>query len=214
MSRTAQTAERIYVALKRELSSGRFRPGMPLPLRSLAREFETSVSPVRDAMVRLAGERILEAHPAGGFQRPALREKDLRQLYGWHAHLLGLLLRDRKPGWSISDLSPLFEVLDPADSSAIADATAALFCRIAECSDNVEHVEALRMADARLRAIRISEADIPDRVAELRAVAAATADGNHRAARTAIWAYQRRRLRRIREIVKAAGGTTDQAMAL
>jgi DNA-binding GntR family transcriptional regulator len=211
MSPTALTAERIYVALKREILSGRFKPGGPLPLRSLASEFGTSVSPVRDAMARLCGERILETHPGGGFQRPALREKDLRALYGWHAHLLGLILRQRKPGWSMPDLSTLFDTLDPADAPAIADATATLFSRIAECSDNIEHVEALRAADARLQATRLAETDIPDRPAELRAVAAATASGSHSAARAAIWAYQRRRLRRIREIVRAAGGTiTDQ----
>lgn len=212
MSPTALTADRIYTILKREILSGRFKPGSPLPLRSLAREFGTSVSPVRDAMVRLGGQRILETHAGGGFQCPTPRERDLRYLYSWHAHLLGLILRERKPGWSMPDLSTLFDTLDPTDAPAIADAAAILFGRIAECSDNIEHVEALLTADARLHATRIAETDIPDRIDELRAVAAATASGSHRAARAAIWAYQRRRLRRIREIVKAAGGTlTDHA---
>jgi hypothetical protein len=105
------------------------------------------------------------------------------------------------------DLGPLLDVLDPQDASAIASATTTLFCRIAECGQNIEHVEAARAAEARLQAIRMAEADIPDRIGELRLVAIATASGSCRAARAAIWAYQRRRLRRIREIVKAAGGT-------
>ena len=207
MSPAAITAERTYKALKREVLSGRFTPGAVLSLPLLAREFGTSVSPVRDAMARLSGERILEAHPGGGFQLPALREKDLADLYRWHGHLLGLVLRERRRGWSMPDLTALFDAIDPNDAPGIANASDILFDRIADCSDNAEYATALRAAGDRLHATRIAEAVIPARIGELKAVATATASGSPGATRTAIWSYQRRRLRRIREIVTAAGGT-------
>jgi DNA-binding GntR family transcriptional regulator len=206
MSHGSPTFDRVYAVLKREILSGRFKPGSLLPLRSLAGEFGTSVSPVRDAMARLVGERILEVHIGGGFQRPILREKELRDLYSWHTHLMRLVLRDRRREWIMPGLSPMFDALEPLNAQAIADATTILFCRIAECSDNIEHVEAVRTANDRLHATRVAEACVPDRVEELRAVAAATASGSHSAAQAAIWSYQRRRLRRIGDIVAAAGG--------
>lgn len=197
------TADRVYEALKREILGSRFRPGALLPLHLLGKEFGTSVTPVRVAMARLVGERILESHVGGGFQRPLLLEKDLRDLYSWHAHLMRLVLRDRKHEWVMPDLSPMFDVLEPSDSAAIAEATAVLFCRIGECSGNVEHVAAVKAANDRLHATRIAETGIPDRIEELRAVATATASGSHRTARTAIWSYQRRRVRRIGAILIA-----------
>lgn len=212
MSYGSTTVDRVYMLLKREILSGRFRPGSLLPLRSLAGEFGTSVSPVRDAMARLVGERILEVHIGGGCQRPILRERELSDLYSWHAHLMRLVLRDRRSDWIMPNLSDVFDALKPLDACAIADATSILFCRIAECSDNVEHVEAVRAANDRLHATRVAEACIPDRIDELRAVAAATVSGSHGAARAAIWSYQRRRLRRINDIVIAAGGAAKDTV--
>jgi DNA-binding GntR family transcriptional regulator len=199
--------DRVYDALKHETLSGRFKPGALLPLRLLAIEFGTSVSPVRDAMARLVGERILEMHTGGGFQRPLLREKELRDLYSWHTHLMRLVLRDRRPEWTMPDLSQVFDALEPLNAQAIADATSILFCRIAECSDNIEHVEAVRTANDRLHATRVAETDIPDRIEELRAVSAATGGGSQSAARTAIWSYHRRRLRRVGDIATVVTST-------
>lgn len=199
------TVDRVYETLKSELLSGRFRPGALLPLRLLAREFGTSVSPVRVAMARLVGERLLQTHAGGGFQRPQLLATDLGNLYSWHAHLMRLVLRNRRPEWTMPDLLPMLDALEPSNSHAVANATAILFGRIAECSDNFEHLEAVRAANDRLHATRIAEVDIPDRIEELLAVAAATASGSHSAARAAIWSYHRRRVRRLSSIIVAAG---------
>ena len=214
MAHGSTTVDRVYAVLKREILSGRFKPGSLLPLRSLGRELGTSVSPVRDAMARLVGERILEVHVGGGFQRPVLRERELRDLYSWHAHLMRLVLRNRSPEWIMPNLSEVFDALEPSNACAIADAATILFCRIAECSGNIEHIEAVRAVNDRLHATRVAETCVPDRVEELRAVAAATASGSHSAAQAAIWSYQRRRLRRIGDIVTTAGGTIiDMASA-
>lgn len=209
MSHGGAVTDRAYVALKREILIGRFKPGMPLPLGALAKEFGMSVSPVRGAAGRLFGERLLEPHADGSFECPILSEQALRDLYNWHAHLMRLVLRDRKPGTEKPSLSQMVDGLDGSNAIAIADMTSALFCRFAEYSDDIEHVEAVRAANDRLHAIRLHETVIPDRVRELKAVAAATASGSHRTARAALWSYHRRRLRRVSGIVQAIAGATS-----
>jgi len=51
---------RTYVALKDALIGGRFRPGERLLMQDLALQFGTSVTPVREACMRLVAERGLE----------------------------------------------------------------------------------------------------------------------------------------------------------
>jgi len=50
----------IYGKLRAMLRDGRFGPGAKLKLRELAQEFGTSLTPVREALNRLAAERVLE----------------------------------------------------------------------------------------------------------------------------------------------------------
>jgi DNA-binding GntR family transcriptional regulator len=52
----------IYNKLCSDLQDGRYAPGTKLILRDLAQEFDVSLTPVRDALNRLVGERILEMH--------------------------------------------------------------------------------------------------------------------------------------------------------
>lgn len=51
---------RTYVALKDALIAGRFRPGQRLLMQDLADQLGTSVTPVREACMRLVSERGLE----------------------------------------------------------------------------------------------------------------------------------------------------------
>src|SRR5687767_2415519 len=51
---------RTYVALKDALIAGNFRPGQRLLMQDLAQQLGTSVTPVREACMRLVSERGLE----------------------------------------------------------------------------------------------------------------------------------------------------------
>ena len=51
---------RTYIALKDALIAGSFRPGQRLLMQDLAAQFGTSVTPVREACMRLVSERGLE----------------------------------------------------------------------------------------------------------------------------------------------------------
>lgn len=54
------------------LTSGRYKPGQALSIRSLTEEFGTSTMPIREALKRLAGERALEVTPNRAFRVPVL----------------------------------------------------------------------------------------------------------------------------------------------
>ncbi len=70
-----------YEELRRMLVTGRLEPGMQLVNRKLADEIGMSMTPVREAVTRLASEGLVEHVPgAGAFVRRITRQ-ELAQLY-------------------------------------------------------------------------------------------------------------------------------------
>src|SRR3546814_13376697 len=58
---------------------------------------DASATPVRDALHRLSGERIVDSWHQEGFRQPLLTEADLVDLYEWGGMLLALALTGRQP---------------------------------------------------------------------------------------------------------------------
>lgn len=148
MSANVPASRKLYALLKNDIARGRFAPGAQLPLADLARELGTSVQPVRDVLARLVGERMLTFHPRAGFQVPLLTRREIRDLVDWHAHLLRMVLRERRPDWALPDMSNHFSNLDETDPLKVAELAAALFAAIAMASENIEHVDAIKVRDS------------------------------------------------------------------
>ena len=201
MSPEAVAAERVYRGLKQVILEGRFAPGTMLVVTSLAREFGTSIAPVRDSMQRLVGERLLDLHIGGGFQMPRLTASGLTQLYSWHQDLIKLALKFRRSGTSSSDYQPAFSSINDDDTHALAEATAELFVHIAGFSGNPEHVEAVRSVGERLHATRIRETKLSNRLHELKRIWELAGLGPSRDAQEAIRRYHRRRLRQVSRLI-------------
>src|SRR5947209_12126966 len=89
------TFERVYKAIRQRLREGSYRPGDRPEPAALSDELNESVTPVRDALHRLTGERLVEAPRHEGFRVPMLTETTLRQLYGWHLDLLLIAVMKR-----------------------------------------------------------------------------------------------------------------------
>ncbi len=87
------TMERVYAELKARIMAGEFAPGARLDPGQLAADLGASTTPVRDALHRLAGERLVDSWHQEGFRQPNVSEADLRDLYAWSAALLGYALR-------------------------------------------------------------------------------------------------------------------------
>jgi DNA-binding GntR family transcriptional regulator len=146
-----QAMERSYSALKQMLRDGVFAPGARLEANRIAEELGVSMTPVRDVLHRLAGERLVEAASGEGFHVPRLTEGELRDLYEWNSALLLIAIRTAR--------QPLAATSEGRDSDAgtLADETADLFDRIAATAPNREIRTAILNAGDRLHPYRIVE---------------------------------------------------------
>jgi DNA-binding GntR family transcriptional regulator len=74
-------SQRVYDELRSRLRSGQLRPGTRLVNRTLAKELGTSTIPLREAITRLASERLVEVVPGGGAYVRSPDIDELAELY-------------------------------------------------------------------------------------------------------------------------------------
>lgn len=193
------TFERVYLGIKAWLTAGHYRPGDRLEPSHLSEQLNSSVTPVRDALHRLTGERLVEAPRSEGFRVPLASEFMLRHLYAWHRDLLLLALAARKPFVPTSNLT-----FDPQKPPRIAHEQA-LFMGLAEATGNFEHVQALRSLLERLEPYQRLEGEVLDQLEEeASAIALAVEQGDRRALRSLLVRYHRRRSRVVPDLVAMA----------
>lgn len=198
------TGERVYLSIKTFLlAESALRPGERIDVGDLSRRFGASATPVRAALHRLVGERLLTALQGEGFLVPRLTEPDLADLYQWNAALLVNASR------SASD-EPAFGAEPPSVEDPIAGLED-LWARLAASAGNVEVEWAVAGASDRLHRPRCAELDlIPEfreETLELWRLAVSGASGG---LRQAIVAYHRRRLRLVPAIVRSLHGLSDR----
>ena len=187
------TFERVYSAIRERLRSGLDKPGSRLEPAALSDELNASVTPVRDALHRLTGERLVEAPRHEGFRAPMMTEATLRHLYAWHRDLLTLALLNRKA----------FEPTPVPSELTVHDRSNALFFTLAQWTGNPEHLAALRGVTARLEPVQQLEQLLLDALeAETDGIVAALRSGDRRAVRRSLAQYHRRRERIVPELVE------------
>lgn len=183
------TMERVYLELKARIMAVEFAPGSRLDPAQLARSLAASATPVRDALHRLSGERLIDSWHHEGFRQPILTEADLHDLYRWTALLLDLALRA-----SASSDPPL--VADPAlPSAGYASDLSRLVRQVALMSDDRELRFAIASAMERSEAFRSLELRVDPVCAD--AVAAMDEDLRYRrlsALRAKLTRFHRRRM--------------------
>ena len=200
------TFDRVYLALKEQLMSGRFTPGDHLEPMTIGEELNASITPVRDALHRLVGERLVEAPRNDGFRVPAPTEAELRDLYGWNCRLLDLAL-GRRASARVALLGT--GSAEPPDIATFMAAD--LFRLIAHRSGSPEHERAVENLNDRLGALRVAEQRLfEDAAEEFSSLAAAFRESDIAALRRGVGAYHRRRQRRVPEILVAARTLVEQ----
>ncbi len=191
---TPRIFERTYLELKREVTSGRHKPGQRLQARGLADILKASTSPVTNAMRQLVGERVLEYSSEDGFIIPWVNEQRLRDLLSWSAWVCVTGLEDIGTADCQADDTVL-----PAD---VVAATEHLFLAIAAPVQNTELTRNIGNNNDRLRAIRTLEHSlISDRADELNDLNQVRRAGTRPALVDAIGRYYRRRLDLIPQLV-------------
>ncbi len=189
------TFERVYAAIRDQLREGRFRPGDRLEPAALSDELNASVTPVRDALHRLTGERLVEAPRHEGFRVPIVTESMLRHMYAWHLDLLLLALAGRRGIETAPDIpdsgGPRYRTMN------------ALFLRLAGQGGNPEHRAAMTAVTDRLQSVQRLEATLLDAVeTETDAILDAVRRGDRIALRRSLARYHRRRQRIAPELLE------------
>jgi hypothetical protein len=149
------TMERVYLDLKARIMAGEFAPGSRLDAGQLTGRLVASVTPIRDALHRLSGERLIESWHREGFRQPILTEADLVDLYAWAQALLIFALRS--PG--AAPAMPERPIVG-AGGDDYAGRVARLFRTIALLTANRELRYAIDNMVDRTHLIRVAEARV------------------------------------------------------
>ncbi len=205
MIEKAGTGERTYLAIKTHLlAESDLRPGERVDIRDLSRRFGASASPVRSALHRMAGERLVVSHQGEGFSLPRITEPGLSDLYQWNAALLANALRATLPA-SPKDI-PEADIGDRPIPELER-----IFALLASQSDNVEVEWAVAGVSDRLCRARRAEIElVPDFGEEVLALRAGLQSGDAPAMRQMIVSFHRRRLRLVPAIVRLLHGLGDR----
>jgi hypothetical protein len=191
------TFERVYLDLRRQIVSGAFPPGTQLEPAGLAEGLVASITPVRDALHRLVGERLVHTPRNDGFRMPIYTEASIRDLYAWNLALLQLGLA--AGGRADPSRSQAGEGDEDDD---LAGRTARLFVAIARLSGSHEHEAAARRVNDRLMAIRLKETRLFDVAAEIGAIEAALDTFDLKRLRRLLGAYHRVRMKQVGNLLE------------
>ncbi|MEG3146195.1 GntR family transcriptional regulator [Sphingomonas sp. RT2P30] len=146
--------ERSYTMLREMLRGGGIAPGARLDANRLADEIGVSMTPVRDALNRLTGERLVDASSGEGFHAQQLGETELRHLYEWNSAILTMAVRTTPP----AALAQAVDQVGQGDS--VCDRTSASFDRIGHAVPNSELRAAIHASTIRLHPFRIVEPEV------------------------------------------------------
>lgn len=87
-------ADRAYAALREDVLAGRLAPASRLKLAALQKTYGLGISPLREALMRLAAEGLLRAEGQRGFTVAAVSLEELRDLTATRQHLEIAALRE------------------------------------------------------------------------------------------------------------------------
>ena len=97
----------IYHELTEQLISGAYEPGQRLKLNELAEQTGTSVSPVREALIRLVAEDSVEMSSLRAFAVPVLSSSRFNQILSMRLALEGLAVEKAAENITQGDLEEL-----------------------------------------------------------------------------------------------------------
>ncbi len=112
IKRLAQTplSDQIYQNLKWSLTIGEYVPGSELSIRSLAKKMGTSAMPVREALTRLASERLLISATNRSYKVASLEPKRVADQFFVRARLEGIATSLAVPNMTTRQIDQLEEL--------------------------------------------------------------------------------------------------------
>ena len=166
-SRLLSSADRIYLALREDLLSGRLAFGERIVEERLAERFSTSRTPVREALRRLEGDGHLERLGSALRQVPP-RLIDMTELYDLRFAVEQLIAEraarrgDRNALATLRDEWRTMEM--PADEPAFVRTDEGFHTAFAAAAGNLAALRALRDINERIRVVRVHDFTSTDRI--------------------------------------------------
>ena len=123
--RRPQLSEEVAGHLRSQIMSGALRPGSFVRIEDTAAELGVSATPVREALVTLRGEGLVEQIPRRGYRVGELRREDIDDIFWLQGTIASTLAR--RAAWvitatQIEQLSALNDRVREAVARADADA--------------------------------------------------------------------------------------------
>jgi DNA-binding GntR family transcriptional regulator len=103
----ASLSDRIYQSIKWSLIIGEYFPGSDLSIRSVAKKMGTSTMPVREALTRLASERLLQSSVKRSYKVAELDPKQVADQFFVRARLEGIATLLAAPNMTSSQIDEL-----------------------------------------------------------------------------------------------------------
>ncbi len=89
----ATLTEKLRESIAESIFSGVLKPGEPLDDRALAQQYQTSRTPVREALLQLAGEGLVDVVPRSGMSVAQLDQRELISMMEVVSELEGVAAR-------------------------------------------------------------------------------------------------------------------------
>lgn len=118
---TRSQAEQIYDALKQALMTGDLKPGEALTVSEVAAHFSVSAMPVREALLKLAGEGLVANDRKKAVRVPQMSLRELREIGDTRCAVEGLAVRRAVDNIGPKDIKRIIAIND-AVKKAAADA--------------------------------------------------------------------------------------------
>lgn len=197
----------VYERIKHWLLAQSLVPGQLLQIGVLADELGVSTTPVREALTRLAAERLIMSVPKRGFFARTPSEDDILGLYSVNLTILDAAMarwpekevaQPRAAGASVADI-PVQE----RSAEQLARQTEELFLQIATRSGVAEFAEIVRNMNDRLHHARVLECElVADVFGEVGRIEELVAARERAPLRQAIKTYHDERMRAAAAIAK------------
>lgn len=163
MTKSLGTVETIYLQLKEMAANYEFKPDSRLNETELAKQLDTSRTPLREALNRLVAEGFLAFKSGQGFFCRSLTTQEIMNLYEARAAIEGEVARlaaQRADDAGINDLFSFLETTTAAYSAGtspgeLVDMDEEFHIRLARLTGNSELVRLLENVNGRLRYIRL-----------------------------------------------------------
>jgi DNA-binding GntR family transcriptional regulator len=195
----------VYERIKHWLLAQTLVPGQLLQIGVLADELGVSTTPVREALTRLAAERMIMSVPKRGFFARTPSEDDILGLYSVNQTILdAAVLRWPEAAQPVAATQAAPEVpVQDRSAEQLARQTGELFLQIATRSGVGEFAEIVRNMNDRLHHARVLECEIvPNVFVDMGRIEALVAAADRVQLREALKAYHDERLRLVAPISK------------